>query len=68
MVRRFLDAKGIDMPLRDTMRDPEARAELMTGGGRATVPCLKITDAAGEVGWMYESTDIMRYLDGKFGG
>lgn len=65
MVRRFLDSKGIDLPLRDTMRDPAARDELVTGGGRPTVPCLKITNAAGEVRWMYESMDIMRYLDSQ---
>ena len=66
MVRRFLDAKNIELPFRDTLRDPSARAELIEGGGRATVPCLKITSDSGEVRWMYESMDIMRYLDGKF--
>jgi len=66
MVSRFLDAKGIDVPRRDTMRDPDANAELVAGGGRPTVPCLKITSENGDVRWMYESMDIMRYLDEKF--
>jgi len=66
MVDRFLDAKGIDVPRRDTMRDPQANAELVAGGGRATVPCLKITSENGDVRWMYESMDIMRYLDQQF--
>ena len=66
MVRRFLDSKKIELPMRDTMRDPDARAELVAGGGRPTVPCLKITKASGEVEWMYESMDIMRYLDAQF--
>ena len=65
MVKRFLDAKGVELPMRDTMRDPQAHEELVAGGGRATVPCLKITDESGAVRWMYESMDIMRYLDGK---
>jgi len=65
MVSRFLDTKGIEVPRRDTMRDPEARSELIAGGGRPTVPCLKITDQSGEVQWMYESMDIMRYLNDR---
>ncbi len=66
MVRRFLDAKQIELPMRDTLRDPHARAELVAGGGRPTVPCLKITGEDGQVRWMYESMDIMRYLDARF--
>jgi len=65
MVRRFLDAKGVSIPLRNTQREQGAQAELVAGGGRSMVPCLKITSAAGDVRWMYESADIMRYLDGK---
>ena len=72
MVSRFLDTKGIDIPRRDIARDPDARAELVAGGGRPTVPCLKITVSGSESGakaeevqWMYESMDIMRYLNDK---
>ena len=61
-VRRHLDQLGIEIPLRDTLRDPGARAELIQGGGRATVPCLRI-ERDGEVRWMYESLDIMKYLE-----
>jgi glutathione S-transferase len=32
------------------------------GGGRATVPCLKIR-RGDEVEWLYESRDIIDYLD-----
>ena len=63
MVRRFLDARGVELAMRDTAREPEAHAELVAGGGRPTVPCLKITSAEGDVHWMYESMDIMRFLD-----
>ena len=66
MVRRFLDAKGIDLPMRDILQEPGAREELIAGGGRPTVPCLKIVDGEGEVRWMYESMDIMRFLDERF--
>ena len=61
-VRTFLDRAGIDMPMRDTMRDMTAFRELLVGGGRPTVPCLKITNAGGETTWLYESNDIIDYL------
>ncbi len=61
-VRAFLDRVGIDMPMRDTMRDMAAFRELLVGGGRPTVPCLKITNAGGETTWLYESNDIIDYL------
>lgn len=60
-VRRFLEQAGIHVESRDTLRDPEARRELIAGGGRATVPCLRI-DNDGEVSWLYESLDIIDYL------
>jgi glutathione S-transferase len=31
------------------------------------VPCLRITDSRGNVEWMYESADIIRYLHNEFG-
>jgi len=60
-VRRYLAEAGIDMPMKDTLRDPQARQELMAGGGDSMVPCLRI-ERAGEVRWMYESLDIIAYL------
>ena len=65
VVRRFLDTKGIEMPTRNTQYEPGAREELVAGGGKATVPCLKITHESGAVQWMYESMDIMRYLSAR---
>lgn len=61
-VRAFLDRAGIEMPMRDTMRDINAFRELLAGGGRATVPCLRITGANGQTTWLYESNDIIEYL------
>jgi glutathione S-transferase len=60
-VRRFAEAEGIHLELRDTFRDPGARRELVEGGGRGTVPCLRI-ERDGEVRWLYESLDIIDYL------
>ena len=61
-VRTFAERSGLELPLRDTMRDMTAFRELLAGGGRTTVPCLKITKADGETTWLYESNDIIAYL------
>ena len=61
-VHRFLAARGIDIPLRDTLQDPAAFRELLRGGGQATVPCLRIESGDGDVRWLYESADIIDYL------
>lgn len=60
-VRRYLAEAGIDMPMKDTLRDPAARQELIEGGGSSMVPCLRI-ERDGAVWWMYESLDIIAYL------
>lgn len=49
--------------MRNTMMDIAAYKELVTGGGRATVPCLRIEQDDGAVEWMYESLDIIKYID-----
>jgi glutaredoxin len=63
-VLRWLEQAGIRMPLRDILADRAAFAELVEGGGRRTVPCLKIS-SQGRVRWLYESLDIIRYLEGR---
>lgn len=60
-VRRFLAETGLSLPQKDTLRDAEARRELLTGGGDTQVPCLRI-ERDGEVTWLYESLDIIAYL------
>tara|TARA_X000000950_G_scaffold6333_1_gene6846 strand:- start:16068 stop:16229 length:162 start_codon:yes stop_codon:yes gene_type:complete len=47
--------------MRDVHREEDAFRELLQGGGRTTVPCLRIEREDG-VEWMFESADIMRYL------
>jgi len=64
-VRRFLERERIEMPMRDIQLDPAARRELIGGGGSGMVPCLQITHDDGTVEWMYESLDIIDYLQNK---
>jgi glutathione S-transferase len=64
-VRAYVDQLGLELPLRDVHTDVEAFRELLQGGGKSTVPCLRIersTETGTEVEWMYESLDIMQYL------
>lgn len=41
------------------------RNDLVSGGGKATVPCLRI-EREGKTEWMYESSDIIKFLQSNF--
>jgi glutathione S-transferase len=41
--------------------------ELIEQGGKRQVPCLRITKEDGEVEWLYESKEIRRYLQERYG-
>lgn len=58
-----IESLGLDVPLRNTMRDDEANAALVAATGRETVPVLRIEHRDGSVRWMPESLDIVRYLN-----
>ena len=52
----------LDIELRDINSIPEFASELIAGGGKPQVPCLRIESADGDVRWLYESMDIIQYL------
>ena len=62
-VKSFLSTHGIEIPMRNTVMDIAAYRDLVTGGGKATVPCLRIERDDGQVEWLYESLDIIRFID-----
>jgi len=62
LVLRELNQLDTEIELKNTLMVPQNRQELVQGGGRTTVPCLRITNKNGDVQWMYESSDIARYL------
>jgi glutaredoxin len=64
--RRALHRLNLPIELRDAQNDPVHRAALGGEGGRIQVPCLRIDSDEGTE-WMYESTDIISYLEGRFG-
>ncbi len=63
-VRRVMTRLNLPIDLRDAKISPY-REELETAGGHLKVPCLRIETASG-VEWMYESSDIMAYLEQRF--
>ena len=65
-VRDFADQNCITLVLRDTISEQGASEELLQGGGNSMVPCLRIQRSE-EVVWMYESMDIINYLNGQVG-
>jgi glutaredoxin len=65
-VRQEMRRLSLDIQLLDAQPEGRHRADLLRGGGRAMVPCLRITDAAGNSEWMYESSAIIDYLRGRF--
>jgi glutaredoxin len=61
-VRQEIRRLSLNIARRDAQADGANRDELVRGGGKAKVPCLKITDPAGNSQWLYESGAIMAYL------
>ena len=65
-VRKEIARLSLDIELRDAQHDATHRAELEQGGGKLQVPCLRITDASGQVQWLYESDAINAWLHQRF--
>lgn len=65
-VRRQIRRLGLQIELRDAQAPGPHREELFKGGGELQVPCLRIAEPTG-IRWMYESSDINAYLEGRFG-
>lgn len=60
-VRRAMKRNSLNIELRNAKVAPH-RQHLIEGGGLAKVPCLRIEEQ-GKVTWMYESNDIINYLE-----
>ncbi len=53
--------KAGNITLKNTASDQVAKTELKNGGGKTTVPCLRI-ERDGKIEWLYESMDIVAFL------
>jgi len=63
ITREAIRALDLDIAQRDTLKEPHYRKELIQGGGKPQVPCLKIEGENGSSRWLYESRDIIHYLN-----
>ena len=64
--RRVMQRLSLNIELRNAQHDPVHRQALLTGGGKIQTPCLRIIDAQGQDVWLYESRDIVAYLEREF--
>jgi glutaredoxin len=65
-VRQEMRRLSLPIEQRDAQHNAAHRAELQQGSGATKVPCLKITDAAGQSQWLTDSAAIIGYLRGRF--
>ena len=65
-VRREMKRSSLNIETKDAKRCESSKEELLAGGGQLKVPCLKINEN-GEEKWMYESKEIISYLNNRFG-
>ena len=65
-VRTVIGGLGLNIEMRDVMRNPDHHQTLIAEGGSATVPCLRIDNGDGTIEWMYESAIICDYLNAEF--
>ena len=63
--RRFLRKNSINIEIKDSRGNKVYREELKKYGGKIQVPCLRIKKEGGLDEWLYESNDIIRYLENK---
>ena len=66
-VRQEMRRLSLPIEKRDAQHHAANRDELMQGSGATKVPCLKITEANGQVRWLQESNAIVAYLRERFG-
>lgn len=65
-VRQEMRRLSLPIERRDAQHPGPHRDALVAGGGKAMVPCLRITEAGGDVRWLYESGAIVAYLRERF--
>lgn len=65
-VRRVLHKLNVPVALHDVNKNPAYEQELIQKGGKRKVPCLRIIEDDGSERWLYESNDIIQYLENRF--
>lgn len=65
--RRAMHKLNVPIVLHDAKNNAVERERLLTEGGKIKVPCLRIQEN-NESRWLYESNDIIAYLEQRFAG
>ncbi len=65
-VRRHLHRLNVPVQAVEASEGTAGREELVAGGGKKQVPCLRIEQDDGSLQWLYESSAIIAYLDEQF--
>jgi len=65
-VRQEMRRLSLPIEKRDAQHNGPHRQALLTGSGATQVPCLQITDGAGQTQWLTDSQAIIDYLRGRF--
>lgn len=61
--RTHIDRLGLNISLRDIKSNNRHKDELIKHGRKAQVPCLRIYLNNGQSHWLYESDDIIDFLN-----
>ena len=67
--RRAMYKMNLPILKRSASKGSPYREELLLGGGKIQTPCLRIetkTEGNSEVKWLYESSEIISYLEQRF--
>ena len=65
-VRRFIRKNSLKINLKDAKNNITFKSELVNEGGKHKVPCLKIAKKYSKIIWLYESTEIIKFLKKEF--
>jgi len=65
-VRRFIRKNSLRINLKDAKNNKIFKSELVNEGGKHKVPCLKIEKINAKTEWLYESTEIIKFLEKEF--
>lgn len=65
-VRRAIRRLNVRIEVRDALENKAFAEELLQKGGKRQVPCLRIDEGDGSVRWLYESDEIISYLERSF--
>lgn len=65
-VRRFIRKNSLKITLEDAKNNKISKSELVNEGGKHKVPCLRIEKINSKTKWLYESSEIIKFLKKEF--